>query len=151
MFTLSKFQCFKIHHIPNVFEGWSVWNPLHFHTFKRLPQYDVHYSGSVKDEVKKLKCLKVWSVNSLEWGKSPVWAQTSKHFSNLKEKNTLTCSVVASPFRHQAAIQHDGGPPWPARWAAVGGPPSCWVAAWWRRGDLKEENMGVAAFLQCAI
>ena len=34
------------------------------------------------------------------------------------------------------------------RRAAGGGPPSCWIAAWWRKGNVKAENGSVAAPLQ---
>ena len=30
------------------------------------------------------------------------------------------------------------------RRAAPGGLPSCWIAAWWRKGDVKAENVSVA-------
>ena len=34
------------------------------------------------------------------------------------------------------------------RRAASSGPPSCWIATWWRKGDGNEANVGVAALFQ---
>ena len=92
--------------------------------------------------------LNIWKIKLMRFvvdtwkGNPPREQQTEYLFVVLKENNhtNILCFYISMspPDRTPAR-----------RRAAKGGPPSCWVAIWWRSGDGKEPNIGWVAHLGC--